>query len=86
MNYFTGCSNVLDIGCGRGEFLELAKEHGIGAKGVDIDDTWWITALSKGLNVEQDEAISYLKKLEDKSLDGIFIDQVVEHLEPRLLD
>ncbi len=85
MHYFAGCSNVLDIGCGRGEFLELAKELDIGAKGIDIDDTMVDYCLSKGLNVENNEAISYLEKLEDKSLDGIFIDQVVEHLEPNYL-
>jgi len=85
MNYFLGCSNVLDIGCGRGEFLELSKEQGIGAKGIDIDDTMVDYCLSKGLNVVKEEALSYLEKLEDKSLDGIFIDQVVEHLEPDYL-
>ncbi|AAM04599.1 conserved hypothetical protein [Methanosarcina acetivorans C2A] len=85
MNYFLGCSNVLDIGCGRGEFLELASEHGIGAKGVDIDDTMVDFCLSKGLNVVKQEAISYLESVDDKSLDGIFIDQVVEHLEPDYL-
>jgi len=84
-HYFTACSNVLDIGCGRGEFLELAKELGIGAKGIDIDDTMVDYCLSRGLNVEKNEAISYLEKLENKSLDGIFIDQVVEHLEPNYL-
>jgi hypothetical protein len=40
---------------------------------------------SKGLNVERIDAVSYLHKLEDKSLDGIFIDQVVEHLEQEYL-
>ncbi len=85
INYFLGCSNVLDIGCGRGEFLELSKEHGFGAKGIDIDDTMIDYCLSKGLNVVKDEAISYLEKLDDKSLDGIFIDQVVEHMEPDYL-
>jgi len=83
--YFIGCSNVLDIGCGRGEFLELLKEFRIGGKGVDIDSTMVDYCLSKGLKVEQEDAISYLENLEDKSLDGIFIDQVVEHLEPSYL-
>lgn len=85
INYFTGCSNVLDIGCGRGEFLELSKEYGFGAKGVDIDDSMVDYCRSKGFNVVKEEAISYLEKLDDKSLDGIFIDQVVEHLEPDYL-
>lgn len=85
LNYFVQCSNVLDIGCGRGEFLELLKEHGIGVKGIDIDDTMVDYCLSRGLPIAKDDAISYLEKLEDKSLDGIFIDQVVEHLQPDYL-
>ena len=85
MNYFAGCSNVLDIGSGRGEFLELAKEQGVGAKGVDIDDDMVIYCLIKGLDVEKNDAIQYLEKLEDNSLDGVFIDQVVEHLEASCL-
>ena len=40
---------------------------------------------SKGLNVEKIDAISYLEKIEDKSLDGILLDQVVEHLDPNYL-
>ncbi|WP_160329475.1 methionine biosynthesis protein MetW [Methanofollis ethanolicus] len=88
--YFEDCRNVLDIGCGRGEFLELAQERGVDARGVDIDDTMVEFCRSKGLAVEKVDAVSYLETLEDRSLDGIFIDQVVEHLEPaylvRLLD
>lgn len=88
--YFRGCRNVLDIGCGRGEFLELVREQGIGGRGVDIDDTMVDFCRSKGLDVEKVDAIAYLETLDDQSLDGIFIDQVVEHLEPaylvRLLD
>ncbi|WP_342679595.1 class I SAM-dependent methyltransferase [Methanofollis sp. UBA420] len=83
--YLEGCKNVLDIGCGRGEFLELMREHGTGARGVDIDDTMVEFCRSKGLAVEKVDAVSYLEALEDRSLDGIFIDQVVEHLEPAYL-
>ncbi len=35
--YFENCSNVLDIGCGRGEFLEILHDHNIGGFGIDID-------------------------------------------------
>lgn len=80
--FFEGCRNVLDIGCGRGEFLELMREQGIGAKGVDFDETMVDFCHSKDLDVTFNDAITYLETLEDSSLDGIFIDQVVEHLEP----
>lgn len=83
--YFEGCRNVLDIGCGRGEFLELMKEQGIGARGVDLDETMVDYCRMRGLEVEQNDALTYLEQLEDASLDGIFIDQVVEHLEPGYL-
>lgn len=85
IKHFKGCKNVLDIGCGRGEFQELLREHGIGGHGIDINEDMVNFCKSKGLNVERIDAVSYLHKLEDKSLDGIFIDQVVEHLEQEYL-
>lgn len=85
VHYFEGCSNVLDIGCGRGEFLELMRDAGVGARGVDLDETMVDFCRSRGLAVELNDAVSYLEQVEDESLDGIFIDQVVEHLEPAYL-
>lgn len=85
LRYFEGCKNVLDIGCGRGEFLETMRKHGIGARGVDLDEIMVDYCRSKGLEVELEDAFDYMEKLEDSSLDGIFIDQVVEHLEPAYL-
>jgi|WetSurMetagenome_2_1015567.scaffolds.fasta_scaffold00639_12 SAM-dependent methyltransferase len=83
--YFEKCSSVLDIGCGRGEFLEILRDHEIGYIGIDIDKDMVQYCRSKHLNVEQIDAISYLEKLPDNCLDGIFIDQVIEHLEPNYL-
>jgi len=85
MNYFTNCTNVLDIGCGRGEFLELARERGINARGIDVNEDMISFCKSKGLDVELKDAIEALCEIDDKSLDGIFISQVVEHLSPDYL-
>ena len=85
IQFFDRCDAVLDIGCGRGEFLENLKERGIGSKGIDIDDDMVSYCRSKGVDVEKVDAVAYLEGVEDKSLDGIFIDQVVEHLEPDYL-
>jgi 2-polyprenyl-3-methyl-5-hydroxy-6-metoxy-1,4-benzoquinol methylase len=85
VQFFSSCRNVLDIGCGRGEFLELLKENGVEAKGIDIDPDMVGYCTSKGLNVELKDAISYLETIGEKALDGIFLDQVVEHLEPEYL-
>ncbi len=85
LHFFEGCGCVLDIGCGRGEFLETLRENGIGAKGIDIDSDMVEYCRSFELNVERADAISYLEKQDDNSLDGIFMDQLVEHLDPGYL-
>ena len=85
VKFFDRCNDVLDIGCGRGEFLELLKEHSIGGRGIDLDEDMVNYCRSRGLDAEKVDAIMYLEGLEDKSLDGIFIDQVAEHLEPEYL-
>jgi 2-polyprenyl-3-methyl-5-hydroxy-6-metoxy-1,4-benzoquinol methylase len=85
INYFENCTNVLDIGCGRGEFLELAKEKGINARGIDIEEDMINFCESKGLDVELKDALEALEEIDDKSLDGIFVSQVVEHLSPDYL-
>jgi O-antigen chain-terminating methyltransferase len=83
--YFEKCTNVLDIGCGRGEFLEILRDNNIPGTGIDLDADMITYCRSRQLSVEQTDAINYLEHLEDKSVDGIFIDQVVEHLEPEYL-
>ncbi len=81
VKYFINQDNVLDIGCGRGEFLELLSEQGISAKGIDIYSDFVTYCLDKGLDVEENDAISYLNDIPDSSLGGIFLGQVVEHLD-----
>ena len=82
VEYFKGQDHVLDIGCGRGEFLELLREAGIKAKGVDIDLDMVLYCREKGLDVVKEDAFAYLEALPDESLGGAFAAQVIEHLEP----
>ncbi len=78
--YFEGCRNVLDIGCGRGEFLELLRESGISAKGVDLNPTMVDACRKLGLEAEEADAVSHLSGLKQGHYDGIFCAQVIEHL------
>ena len=72
---------VLDIGCGRGEMLELLRERGIEAAGIDIDPAMAEHCRAKGLErVQVSEAVSYLEAAEAGSLGAIFAAQVIEHL------
>lgn len=80
LKYFTGCKHVIDIGCGRGEFLSLLQENHINAEGVELYKPYIDYCKKSGLNVHLASGINYLDNLPDDSIDGIYMGQVVEHL------
>jgi SAM-dependent methyltransferase len=82
---FRDAAPVLDIGCGRGELLGLLGEAGVEAHGIDADADMVAYARGEGLDVEQADLVQHLESLEDGSLGGIFMGQVVEHLPPSVL-
>jgi 2-polyprenyl-3-methyl-5-hydroxy-6-metoxy-1,4-benzoquinol methylase len=82
---FEGASDVLDIGCGRGEFLTLLREHGVGARGIDTNAAMVQVSRDKGLQADTGDAVGYLRAQPDQSLGGLFAAQVVEHLDPAYL-
>ena len=82
---FRAAAPVLDIGCGRGELLQLLREAGVEARGIDADADMVAYARGDGLDVEQADLVEYLQRLDDGSLGGIFMGQVVEHLPPGVL-
>jgi O-antigen chain-terminating methyltransferase len=61
---------VLDIGCGRGEFLEAAMAAGLPARGVDQNPESIALCLSKRLDVEQGDLFEYVESLPEGSLGG----------------
>lgn len=75
-------SDVLDIGCGRGELLELLRERGVQASGVDANPEMVEVCISRGLRVYHADGLAYLESVPDGSLDGVTALQVVEHLQP----
>ena len=76
---------VIDLGCGRGEFLELLKERGIAARGIDIDEQMILLCREKGLDCERGDILEKLAEFGDESLAGFFSSQVIEHLPPAYL-
>jgi O-antigen chain-terminating methyltransferase len=83
--YFEGSKNVLDIGCGRGEFLKMMRDAGIPARGIELGAESVALCRAQGLDAELADAFPYLAALPEGSLDGIFCSQVVEHLPPERL-
>lgn len=85
MGLFAGRAPVLDLGSGRGEFLELAAQSGIDAYGVDSDAEAVAFCKGLGLDARQDDLFDHLRAVPPGSLGGIVCMHVVEHLAPDLI-
>lgn len=77
---FKNCQNVLDIGCGRGEFIELLRSNGVQVSGIDLNQDMVDYCKERGFQVEYANALDYLSRFPDNTFDGIFMAQVIEHL------
>ena len=82
---FAGATDVLDVGCGRGELLDLLHEASVPARGLELNHEMAETCRARGLDVAEGDWLSHLESLPDGSLGGLIAIQVVEHLEPAYL-
>jgi O-antigen chain-terminating methyltransferase len=71
---------LLDIGCGRGEWLSVLKDNNISASGVDSNVSCVEDCKSKGLSVVQADLLDALRKTPEHSLGAVTMFQVMEHL------
>jgi SAM-dependent methyltransferase len=71
---------VLDIGCGRGEWLELLRDENIRARGIDINETMAAECVGHGLAVEVGDVMAYLKRLPDNALGALTGFHIIEHI------
>ncbi|MGD0914981.1 MAG: class I SAM-dependent methyltransferase [Thermodesulfobacteriota bacterium] len=79
VRFFKDCKRVLDLACGPGVFLELLKEAGIQAMGVDRDEQIVMKARLKNLDVIQADIFEHLERA-GESYDGIFCSHFLEHI------
>jgi SAM-dependent methyltransferase len=84
-NVGTSNSLILDVGCGRGEWLELLRESGYAARGIDINRVMLEQCRSRGLEVIESDVIAYLQSLPDTSLGAITGFHIIEHLPFKIL-
>jgi len=77
----TTSHEVLDIGCGRGEWLEIMENEGLVAKGLDLNDVLVHDCRERGFEVIKNDAVSHLRSLPDNSLGAITAFHLIEHLD-----
>lgn len=73
-------AGALDLGCGRGEWLELLGEEGFAARGIDLDDGMLAACRERGLDVENTDALAALRAQPDNSLALVSAFHLVEHI------
>jgi SAM-dependent methyltransferase len=73
-------AQILDLGCGRGEWLALLRDHGYDAIGIDLNQAMLVTCQEQDLTVIEADILSYLNAQPDGSLTVITGFHVVEHL------
>lgn len=78
--WHTPCT-ALDLGCGRGEWLQLLQNNGVQARGVDLDEGMLQACHELNLQAEQGDAIAALQALPDNSLSVVSGFHIVEHIE-----
>ena len=71
---------VLDIGCGRGEWLQLLNSEGIEAEGVDHNRIFVEDCRRAGFKVTEADGLAHLRSLTDESLNAVSMFHVAEHL------
>jgi len=82
VDLFAGRKRVLDLGSGRGIFLQLLKDKGIGGYGVDLDPRMVAQCREKGLEAHEVDALTHLRQIEAGSVDGLYARHLAEHVLP----
>jgi SAM-dependent methyltransferase len=85
VDLFRGQAPVVDLGCGRGEFVEMLKEAGVAARGVESNAHLVQEDRARGLDVVEGDLGQFLRGQPAGSLGGVFAAQVAEHLPPAVL-
>lgn len=81
----TSNASIIDIGCGRGEWLELLQDEGLVAKGVDLNRVFLDGCRELNLDVYEQDAIAYLRELKPTSVGAVTSFHLIEHLNHRTL-
>ena len=78
--YVNQSAPVIDLGCGRGEWLELLMENSIEARGIDTNTLQIRQCTDRGLDAVEADLFVYLQNLPDESAGAITGFHIIEHL------
>ncbi|HWF88541.1 MAG TPA: methyltransferase domain-containing protein, partial [Pyrinomonadaceae bacterium] len=73
-------TGILDVGCGRGEWLEVLRDNEFQARGIDTNRIVLQRCRELSLDVEEAEALTHLRSLADNSLNAVTAFHFAEHL------
>lgn len=76
----TDAMPIVDLGCGRGEWLELLRDEGLRARGVDLNRVSIAGCREMGLEIVERDAIAYLRSLPDMTVGAVTGFHIIEHL------
>jgi len=76
----TKAEPIIDLGCGRGEWLELLRHEGLTARGVDINRIFLEGCRELDLDVVEQDAVTYLQSVKSNSVGAITAFQFIEHI------
>jgi len=76
----TGAATVIDLGCGRGEWLEVVRDANLEGVGVDLNDVFVQSCTDAGLEAVRADAVGYLQGLAGDSVSVITSFHLIEHL------
>jgi SAM-dependent methyltransferase len=79
VEFFRNAAPVLDVGCGRGLFLELLQSAGIEGVGIDLSEESVTACRKRGFDVQRTDARQYLRAANGR-FGGIFCSHVIEHM------
>ncbi len=82
VQYLRGSQRILDVASGQGHFLQILKEAGLNAEGIEVDSDLCELTRSKGLKVTQGNFFEFLKTVSVGTYDGASASHIVEHFLP----
>lgn len=83
--HLEGRRRVVDLGCGRGELLELMRDAGVPSYGVDTEPDFVELVAEKGLEIVREDAVAHVEGLAEGDVDAIVASHVVEHMPPAVV-